>query len=142
MVNALSQAQTIQLHALYEGEWWTLGRSLPEVRVMLAHSDFVFAACDPKSHELLAFARVLTDRVFKAVIFDVIVHPDHRSAGLGSLLMQHICEHPVLRTVRHIELYCLPERADFYARLGFTAELGNLQLMRRVPGTIERSGGA
>ena len=27
---------------------------------------------------LVGFARVLTDTVYKALIFDVIIHPDHR----------------------------------------------------------------
>jgi GNAT superfamily N-acetyltransferase len=130
--NALSETQTQQLHSLYQREWWTVGRSLADVRTMLQHSDFVFAIAAPDTQELLAFARVLTDRVFKALVLDVIVHPDHRSAGLGSFLMAHILAHPVIARVRHTELYCLPERADFYQRHGFTSELGELHLMRRV----------
>ena len=132
ILNALSQAPTEQLHSLYQRKWRTVGRSLADVRTMLQHSDFVFAIAAADSHKLLAFARVLTDRVFKALVLDVIVHPDHRSAGLGSFLMAHIMAHPVLSRVRHIELYCLPERADFYQRHGFTSELGQLHFMRRV----------
>ena len=132
VLSALSEEQAQQLHSLYQREWWTVGRSLADVRTMLQHSDFVFAIAAPDTQELLAFARVLTDRVFKALMLDVIVHPDHRSAGLGSLLMAHIMAHPTLSRVRHIELYCLPERADFYQRHGFTSELGELHFMRRT----------
>ena len=98
---------------------------------MLQHSDFIFGIVAPNSPQLLAFARVLTDHVFKALLLDVIVHPDHRSAGLGSFLMAQITAHPVLSRVRHIELFCLPARADFYRRQGFTSELGELVHMRR-----------
>ena len=131
VANVLSEAQAEQLHSLYQREWWTVGRSLADVRTMLQHSDFVFAIAAPETQELLAFARVLTDHVFKALVLDVIVHPDHRSVGLGSFLMAHMIAHPVLSRVRHIELYCLPERAEFYQRQGFTSELGELRLMRR-----------
>ncbi len=131
VLSALSETQAEQLHSLYQGEWWTAGRSLADVRTMLQHSDFVFGIAAPGSAQLLAFARVLTDRVFKALVLDVIVHPEHRSAGLGSYLMAHILAHPVVSNVRHIELYCLPERAEFYQRQGFTSELGELRLMRR-----------
>ena len=131
VLNALSEAQAEQLHSLYQREWWTVGRSLADVRTMLQHSDFVFAFAAPDTQELLAFARVLTDHVFKALVLDVIVHPDHRSAGLGSFLMALIIARPVLSRVRHLELYCLPEHADFYQRHGFTSELGELHLMRR-----------
>ena len=132
VLNALSEAQTRQLHSLFQHEWWSAGRSLADVQTMLQHSDLVFAIAAPGTHELLAFARVLTDRVFKALVLDVVVHPDHRSAGLGSFLMEHIMAHPVLSGVCHIELYCLPERAEFYQRLGFTSKLGDLHFMRRA----------
>ena len=79
VLNALSEAQALQLHLLYQREWWTARRSLTDVRTMLENSDFIFAIVAPDTKELLAFARVLTDRVFKALVLDVIVHPDHRS---------------------------------------------------------------
>src|SRR4051812_44705408 len=131
VVTELSDAQARQLHGLYEDEWWTKGRSLEDVQTMLRHSDLIFGVVDPRSQRLLAFARVLTDRVFKAFIFDVIVHPDHRSAGLGSFLMAHLTAHPIISRVRHVELYCLPERASFYQRFRFSAEIGAARLMRR-----------
>ena len=131
VLSALSEAQVEQLHSLYQGEWWTAGRSFADVRTILEYSDFVFGIAAPGSAQLLAFARVLTDRVYKALVLDVIVHPEHRSAGLGSYLMAHILAHPILSKVRHIELYCLPEREEFYRRQGFTSELGELLLMRR-----------
>jgi GNAT superfamily N-acetyltransferase len=130
VLQTLSEAQIGQLHALYQREWWTAGRSLADVRTMLQHSDFVFAIAAPDTQELWAFARVLTDRVYKALVLDVIVHPDHRSAGLGSFLMAHMMAHPVLSRVRHLELYCLRERAAFYERHGFTSELGEVHPMR------------
>lgn len=131
VLSALSEVQIKQLHSLYQREWWTVGRSLGDVQNMLRHSDYIFALAASETDELLAFARVLTDRVFKALLLDVMVHPDYRSTGLGSFLMEHIMTHPILCQVRHIELYCLPERADFYQRHGFTSELGRLRLMRR-----------
>ncbi len=98
---------------------------------MLQNSDFIFGMVTPESQELLAFARILTDRVFKAMVFDVIVHPAHRQAGVGSLLMTHILARPEIARVQHIELYCLPERVRFYQRHDFTAELGELLFLRR-----------
>jgi ribosomal protein S18 acetylase RimI-like enzyme len=65
-------------------------------------------------------------------VLDVIVHPEHRSAGLGSLLVAHLLAHPILSRVRHIELYCLPERTAFYQRHGFTSDLGDLRFLRRT----------
>jgi GNAT superfamily N-acetyltransferase len=131
VVNTLSEAQILQLHALYQQEWWSVGRSLEDVRAMLDHC-LVFGVVHPGSQDLLAFARVLTDRDFKAFLFDVIVHPDHRSEGVGTFLLRQIVQHPELANVRHIELYCLPERAAFYRRHDFDTDLGEILLMRRT----------
>ena len=80
----------------------------------------------------MAFARVLTDGVYKALIFDVIVAGSHRDHGLGRALMDALLEHPRLKSVRHLELYCLPELIPFYRRWGFSDELGELRFLRRA----------
>ena len=130
-IDRLSEAQIEDLHRLYQNEWWTKGRTLDDVRRMLAHSDVLFGFCERDSKRLVAFARVLTDYVYKALVFDVIVDAACRQQGLGAALMDAIVRHPQLATVRHIELYCLPELIPFYQRWGFTAELGELRFLRR-----------
>ncbi len=41
---------------------------------MLAHTDLVFALVDTDSDRLVGLARVLTDTIYRASVFDVIVH--------------------------------------------------------------------
>jgi predicted GNAT family N-acyltransferase len=130
-IERLTVPQMEQLHQLYQGEWWTKGRSLADVRTMIEGSDHVFGFCEPRSERLVAFARVLTDGVFKALIFDVIVDPAYRGRGLGKDIMNRILEHPTLSRVKHFELCGLSEMIPFYTRWGFTAELGELCFMRR-----------
>ena len=130
----LEERHVRELHALYQGEWWTRGRSLDEVRRMIEHSDLLFALCDQTGDRLLAFARVLTDRVFKALIFDVIVAPGRRTEGLGRRLMDSIVGHPRLAGVRHFELYCLPDMVPFYEKWGFSTDVGGVTFMRRKAG--------
>jgi hypothetical protein len=45
---------------------------------MLQHTDLVVGVCTEPG-QLVGFTRVLTDQVFKAVIFDVIVAREHRA---------------------------------------------------------------
>lgn len=117
------------LCALYQSEWWSRDRSRDEIRRMLSHSDLIFVVL--RFDEVVGFARVLTDRVFKALILDVIVALSLRGQGIGRLLMERVLAHPELAEVRHMELYCLPEMRGFYRRWGFSHELGELGLMRR-----------
>jgi GNAT superfamily N-acetyltransferase len=128
----LNEQQIRDLHELYQEEWWTKGRSLSDVRIMLQRSDFLVAFCNEPDGHLVAFARVLTDMVFKAFIFDVIVAPKHRDEGLGRRLIERILQHSDLRNVTHFELYCLPELVPFYEKLGFSTDVSGVCLMRKM----------
>lgn len=123
-VEQLTDDQVADLHALYQQEWWTTGRTLEDVRRMLAGSDVVIGYVERDRGRLVAFARVLSDFVYKALVLDVIVAANHRGAGLGRTLMTAVMEHPKLENVRHFELYCLPEMLPFYEAWGFTADTG------------------
>lgn len=131
-INRLDAGQIAELHALYQNEWWTKGRTLADTQRMLRHCDIIIAFCETESKKLAAFSRVLTDYLYKAFIFDVIVAAPYRSTGLGRKLIEAIVHHPDLKNVKHLELYCLPELVPFYRKWGFTEELGELFLMRKT----------
>ena len=126
----LTDSQVADLVRLYQSEWWTRGRQESEVRLMLQHCDLIVAISEEATGRLVGFARVLTDFVYKAMIFDVIVDSTYRSQGLGRMLMDRMVNHPSLHSVKHLELYCLPEMVAFYERWSFTTGLGKLRFMR------------
>jgi GNAT superfamily N-acetyltransferase len=128
----LSPAQVDDLMRLYGNEWWTGRRTRPDVERMLAASDVLFAVVEQGSGHLVAFARVLTDRTYLALVLDVIVAPEHRGAGLGRLLLESICAEPALQSVASIELVCQPEHVQLYRKWGFTENVGRSRLMRRT----------
>lgn len=130
MIDELNEQQISELAELYKYEVWSQNRSRESVVKMLASTDIVIGFVDDYDH-LLAFIRVLTDFVYRAFIFDVIVKSTHRNQGLGKKLIDSIVEHPQLQAVEYIGLYCLPEMMPFYERWGFTSEVGGVQLMAR-----------
>ncbi|MFT7638630.1 MAG: GNAT superfamily N-acetyltransferase [Pirellulaceae bacterium] len=129
-IELLLPEQVEQLVELYRNEWWCSERELSDVQQMLAETDLVFGVQRKEDRALIAFARVLTDFSFHAMIFDVIVAPEYRGLGLGRDLMLDIVEHPRLKSVGVKWLCCLPEMREFYERMGFSAELGKLIWMR------------
>ena len=129
----LSEGQFNDLMRLYtETTYWAKNRNREDVRKMLTNSDIIFVFADPKSDELIAFARVLTDKTYKALIFDVIVAPDRQGKGLGRALMEAIIEHPDLKDVSQFELYCRPDVIEFYKKWGFSEDLKGQHFMRRT----------
>ena len=120
-----------QLHYLYQNEWWTKDRTLDETQEIVKNSSVVIGFVNDDD-DLVAFARVLSDFVAKAIIFDVIVDPRYRKQGLGKKLMDTILAYDKLQKVKHFELYCLPEMVAFYKEYGFEDDLDGLVFMRKA----------
>ena len=127
---SLTSSQIDQLVSLYQTEWWTKGRTRTDTEKALQMGGPMFAFVS-ESDDLVAFARTITDGVYKALIFDIIVKATWRGTGLGALLMETVLNDPALVNVKHRELYCLEDMVPLYEKWGFTANLPNLHFMRK-----------
>jgi predicted GNAT family N-acyltransferase len=130
VVNQLDETQISELVELYKNEFWSHNRTYQGVVKMLAASDIIIALVNEKK-ELIAFCRILTDFVYRGVLYDVIVKPSYRKMGFGAKLLDKVVNHPQLKEVENMALFCLPEMRPFYQRWGFTNEVVNLELMYR-----------
>ena len=108
-----------QLVRLYAQAPWAAGRTADDARDMLAHSDLVLSAWD--GPRLVGFGRVLTDYVYRASIWDVIVDKDYQGQAIGTQIMQRILSHPSLKRVELFWL-CTRDKQAFYEKLGFSAK--------------------
>ncbi|PZO38890.1 MAG: GNAT family N-acetyltransferase [Pseudanabaena frigida] len=133
-ISILTDIQVAQLHDLYQYAWWAKERALDDIYQMLKNTDYIFGICEWDSEKLIAFARVLSDRTYRAIVFDVIVADDYRHQGLGALLIEQIVSHPDLSQVECIQLFCLTEMIPFYEKFGFVrAEQSLLVRQRLIP---------
>lgn len=130
VIEEFTEKHILQVHSLYQREWWTKGRTLEQTRNCIFGSQICIGVLDSDG-SIIGFTRVLTDFTFKAMIFDVIVEECSRGSGLGEMLINLVKSHEKLRSVQHFELYGLPELLPFYEKHGFTAEVGGIVLMRR-----------
>ena len=107
-----------QLLKLFQQAPWAKGRTLDDAREMLRHTDVALCAWD--GDQLVGFGRVLTDYVYRATIWDVIVDKSYQKQGIGTDIVQRILNHPRLKKV---ELFWLcTRRPGFYEKLGFSAK--------------------
>ena len=125
----LNEGQIADLCQMYQQEWWSKGRQQADVEKMLEHSDLIIALCHPQSLQLVAFARILTDFVYRGIILDVIVASAYRGKGLGRNLLEAITNHPQLQQVETLILFCQPEMVGFYQKWGFTEGKEDIRLM-------------
>lgn len=129
-IDRFTEPQMDALLALMRNEWWCADRERDAVHKMMSHSDVTVGALD-EGGILCGFARVLTDYTYKALIFDVIVHPDYRGTGLGKEIVDRILTHPDLAQVQSFELYCPDTMSGFYRKLGFAVSDSKLHFARQ-----------
>lgn len=97
---------------------WAKDRTLSDAKDMLRHTGVAVCAWD--GDQLVGFGRVLTDYVYRATIWDVIVDKAYQKQGIGSEIVQRILHHPRLKRV---ELFWLcTRRPKFYEKLGFSSK--------------------
>lgn len=102
---------------LFDQADWSRGRTVEQTRTMLLHTDLAISAWDQS--RLIGFSRVLTDYVFRASIWDVIIDRDYQGKDIGTQLMKRILSHPSLDRVELFWL-CTRNRQAFYKTLGFS----------------------
>jgi GNAT superfamily N-acetyltransferase len=103
---------------LYQQAPWATGRTAEDTRAMLQETDLAVSAWD--GNRLVGFGRLLTDYVYRASIWDVIVDRDYQGQDIGTEIVQRLLQHP---RVKRVELFwlCTRDKQPFYEKLGFTA---------------------
>jgi predicted GNAT family N-acyltransferase len=107
-----------ELCALYcEYDWWS-DRDEADVRRALQNTDETVLLRDDDSGEAVAAARVMTDYVYYAMVYDVIVAADRCGEGLGQALVAAVRDHPRLQDVNPA-LLAREGLVSFYEDCGF-----------------------
>lgn len=112
------ELEASQLLRLFHQAPWAKDRTLDDTKEMLRYTDMALCAWD--GDQLVGFGRVLTDFVYRATIWDVIVDKAYQKQGIGTDIVQRILNHPRLKKV---DLFWLCTRMPgFYEKLGFSSK--------------------
>jgi N-acetylglutamate synthase-like GNAT family acetyltransferase len=111
-----------QLLELQHSASWSKHRSLDQLKRAINNSQLLITAWE--KNRPIACARVLTDYVYRAIVFDVIVHSDYLGKGLGRQLMDQVVCHDSLKEVEYFFLYTA-DKEGFYRRLGWEEYTGS-----------------
>ena len=123
---------------LFEQAPWARGRTVAETARMVRQTDLFITAWD--DGRLIGCGRVLTDYVYRASIWDVIVDAAYQGQDVGSDIMHRILNHPALHRVELFWL-CTRDKQTFYETLGFSAKAQTgMVLDRRKRSSPRRDG--
>jgi len=124
----------IDLHQLQHlfnlAAFWAQDRSLRDLETALTHSKPVVSMWD--HDRLVGFARATSDGVYRATIWDVVVHPDYQGMGLGRKLVETVLSDPHVCRVERVYLMTTYQQ-PFYERIGFQNNESTTMVLLNTP---------
>jgi N-acetylglutamate synthase-like GNAT family acetyltransferase len=124
-----------QLQELFRlGAFWAGDRRSEDLEVAIANSEPVISVWD--GERLIGFARATSDGIYRATIWDVVIHPDYQGAGLGRKLVETVLSHPRMNRVERVYLMTTHQQR-FYERIGFETNSTTTMVLYNQP--IHRS---
>ncbi|NEP47602.1 MAG: GNAT family N-acetyltransferase [Moorea sp. SIO3C2] len=109
-----------ELEELCDAVGWSR-RPLRKVKKAIQHSFLVTSMWYQRGNtrRLIGFARATSDHAFNATIWDVVVHPDFQTKGLGKALMRYMIKKLRSQDISNITLFADPQVVSFYRKMGF-----------------------
>ncbi len=136
-----SEIDFTQLKSLFElSAFWAADRSFEDWKIAIENSVPTITVWD--GDRLIGFSRATSDGVFRATIWDVVIHPEYRGVGLGRKMVETLLSHPQMNRVERVYLMTTHQQR-FYERIGFeenqttTMVLQNQLILTQFPGVEE-----
>jgi N-acetylglutamate synthase-like GNAT family acetyltransferase len=106
-----------QLQTLFQtAAFWAKDRRIEDWAIALANSKPIVSAWD--GSQLVGFARAISDGIYRATIWDVVIDSSYRGAGLGRKLVETVLMHPHVNRAERVYLMTTHQQ-KFYERIGF-----------------------
>ncbi|CDM70159.1 Hypothetical protein CM240_3042 [Clostridium bornimense] len=97
---------------------------IPEEIAKRSLDNSIFIIAVKLKDEIIASARVVGDKGYVAVIFDVMVDPRYQHIGIGTIMIEQILDYLVnsitIGECIHITLFAEKNKEGFYKKFGFT----------------------
>ncbi|MBD2092937.1 GNAT family N-acetyltransferase [Microcoleus sp. FACHB-1515] len=120
-----------QLLELFEQTaFWAKNRRSEDWRIAIANSKPIVTVWD--HDRLIGFARATSDGIFRATIWDVVIHSDYQGAGLGRKLVETVLMHPHVNSVERVYLMTTHQQ-KFYERIGFQPNSTTTMVLHNQP---------
>ena len=98
------------------GAFWAKERTLVGLATAISNSKPVVTVWD--GDRLIGHARATSDGIYRATIWDVVIAPEYRGAGLGRKLVQTVLAHSNVCNVERVYLMTTHQQ-KFYEQIGF-----------------------
>jgi len=116
--DAIKDLPNEQLHKMFVMAGWSDGKERPEIlayfNMPFINSTLVISAWD--NGQLVGAVRVLSDRIIRSVIYDLIIMPEYQNKGIGKELVKRCIDHyPFSEWL----VQTTQDKIKYYEKLGF-----------------------
>ncbi|OKH26031.1 GNAT family N-acetyltransferase [Hydrococcus rivularis NIES-593] len=129
-----AQRSAIDLYQLQElfnlAAFWARERKIEDLEIAINNSNPVVTVWD--ANRIIGFARATSDGIYRATVWDVVIHPDYRGLGLGRKLVETVLSHPLLNRVEKVYLMTTHQQS-FYERIGFQENRTTTMVLHNFP---------
>ncbi len=126
-----SKVDLNQLQTLFKATaFWAKDRSQEDLKIAIANSEPVVTVWDYDT--MIGFARATSDGIYRATIWDVIIHPNYQGSGLGRKLVQTVLSHPKMCRVERVYLMTTYQQ-KFYEHIGFEYNSTTTMVLNNQP---------
>ena len=122
LVNGLQKLKEL----LDEETFWANGRDYRSLRTMLFNSTEIISIWDNDC--LIGFGRATSDKIYRAVLWDIVVKSEFKGSGIGKLIVENLIKRKSIKNVERIYLMTT-NKNSFYSRLGFKKEIKQKLMM-------------
>ena len=95
---------------------WAKKRSKNQLKLMLLNSNSISTLWTKK--KLIGFGRATSDKIYRAVLWDIVISEHYRHNGFGKIIVRGLMESPSVKNTEKVYLMttnCI----EFYKKCGF-----------------------
>ena len=80
-----------QLQALFQSAGWSDGSHTPDFNMPFINATLVISAWE--GERLVGAVRVLSDKIIRSIIYDLVIAPEYQNFGIGKELIKRCMAH-------------------------------------------------
>ena len=123
--NGLNKLQKL----LDRNAFWAKSRTIKDLKKCLASSDVIVSLW--VGDEIVGFGRALTDGIYRAVLWDIVIDQNHQGKGFGTLVMKNLLSSKKIKNTKKLYLMTTNKKL-FYSQFNFEEVTSQNLLIREI----------
>ena len=109
--------------------FWGKNRPINDLKKCLANSDVIISLW--VGDEIVGFGRALTDGIYRAVLWDIVIDQNYQNRGFGTLIVKNLLASNKIKNTKKLYLMTTNKKI-FYTQFNFKEVTSQNLLIREI----------